>query len=409
MGKKILPYGLALLAFCGIYDALPVRLPLAIMWMLAFLILASFAYSRKYFQQDNMMLVNLYLIWNVICIIRGCFVAEIYWDWKNLINTGFGMLIPVMCYAFTSPQFNRILLRNLIKYSGVLFLLVLFPLRSSDRPGRFLTFFYLFMICISILPRKWKILTLGVVLFSCFYDLDARSNVIRAVVALFIGLLFYYRGHVCKYFKVIQRYVPFIPIFLFVLATLNIFNIFKMDDYMGEYTVGKMVDGKEEDVSLTADTRTFLYKEVIASSIKNSHVVWGRTPARGYESFWFDFSELQAIGIRPSERHGTEVSVLNVFLHTGLIGLVLYFLVFYYSSYLAIFRSCNIYIKLIGLFVIFRWCYGWIEDFNQLDINYAMLWMFIAMCYSNQYRSMTDSQFKDWLLSVIREKRRIYE
>lgn len=400
-----MPYGLVLLAFCGIYDALPVRLPLAIMWILAFFILVSFAYARKYFQQDNMMLINLYLAWNVICIIRGCLVAEIYWDWKNLINTGFGMLIPMMCYAFTSPRFNTILLRNLIKYSGVLFLLVLLPLRASDRPGRFLTFFYLFMICISILPRKWKVLTLIVALFSFFYDLDARSNIIRAVIALLIGLLFYCRSHVYRYFKATQRYMPFIPIFLFVLASLGIFNIFNMNEYLGEHTTEKMVDGKMKEVNFTADTRTLLYKEVIASAIKNNHIVWGRTPARGHESFlsMFSFSELQSIGVRQGERHSTEVSILNIFLHTGLIGLILYFLVFYYGSYLAIFKSCNIYIKLIGLFVVFRWCYGWIEDFNQLDINYAMLWMFIAMCYSSHYRNMTNGQFKYWLLSVIKK------
>lgn len=315
------------------------------------------------------------------------------------------MLIPVMCYAFAFPRFNTILLRNLIKYSGILFLLVLIPLRASDRPGRFLTFFYLFMICISALPKKWKNLTIGVVVFSCLYDLDARSNIIRAVIALLIGFLFYCRSHVYRYFKATQRYIPFVPIFLFVLASLGIFNIFNMNEYLGKHTTEKVVEGKMKEVNLTADTRTFLYKEVIASAIKNEHILWGRTPARGHETSMFNFSELRVKGVRQGERHGTEVSVLNIFLHTGFIGLVLYFLVFYYGSYLSIFKSRNIYVKLIGLFVVFRWCYGWVEDFNQFDINYAMLWMFIAMCYSSHYRNMTDGQFKYWLLSVIKKNK----
>ena len=116
--------------------------------------------------------------------------------------------------------------------------------------------------------------------------------------------------------------------------------------------------------------------------------------------FTFSSSEDKVIGIRQGERYGTEVSILNIFLHTGLIGVLLYFLIFCYASYLAICKSRNIYIKLIGIFIAFRWCYGWVEDFNQFDINYAMLWLFIAMCFSTQFRMMTNRQFRVWLSSI---------
>lgn len=403
--KRILPYGLSLLAFSGASDVLPFHIPLIIFWILNVLIISSFIYARRFFPQKNMSLINLYLIWNICCIIRGCFVAEIYWDWKCLINTGFGMLLPAFCYVFATPHYNTILFRNLLKSAIYIFPLILFLSPLSDRAGRYLTFFYLFMICITALPRKWKILTIVVFLFSCLYDLDARSNIIRSIIAMFIGYLFYIRNYLTKYIKLAQRYIPIIPIILLILGSIGVFNVFKMDEYWGQQVIEQKQGGKTKEITLTADTRTLLYKEVIHSAINNHHIFIGNTPARGHQSitFTFDSFEESRKGIRAGERYNTEVSILNIFLHTGLIGLILYFLVFYYGSYLAIFKSRNTYIKLIGLFIVFRWCYGWVEDFNQFDINYAILWMFMAMCYSIHFRNMDNKQFKLWLLSIIKK------
>jgi len=59
------------------------------------------------------------------------------------------------------------------------------------------------------------------------------------------------------------------------------------------------------------------------------------------------------------------------------------------------------YIKLIGIFIIFRWLYGWVEDFNNFDINYIMIWFMIGMCYSVRFRKMNDYQFKKWIISTL--------
>ncbi|WP_304323139.1 hypothetical protein [Phocaeicola plebeius] len=403
LNTKLLPYGLALLAFCGICDAFHVHIPLIIIWILSFSTLFLFTYARKYFPQNGQLrIIDIYLIWNIFCILRGCFVAENYWDWKSLISTSIGLLMPTLCYVFTSPRYDIILLRNLIKSAIIIFPLLLLFSPHSDRPGRYLTFFYLFMIGISALRLKWKIITLIVVLFSCFYELDARSNIVRAIFAICIGLLYYLRNYIIKYLRYIQRFVSFVPILLLFLAATDRFNIFKINEYFGSSTITKIENGEIKEVDLSADTRTLLYKEVIESAIKNHHIIWGRTPARGYESqlFTLDSYENRNKKIRIGERHGTEVSILNIFLHTGLIGVILYFFIFYYGSYLSIFKSRNIYIKLIGLFIVFRWCYSWIEDFNQFDINYAILWMLISICYSQNFRKMTNIEFKNWLLNI---------
>ena len=127
------------------------------------------------------------------------------------------------------------------------------------------------------------------------------------------------------------------------------FNIFRMDEYMDfndkNAKLGISLEKSEE--KLTQDSRTFLYKEVLLSAQKNNYWILGRTPARGNETD--AFAHIIERGQR-LERISNEASILNIFTWTGIIGVILFFLVFYKASWIAINQSRNIYSKLIGLF-----------------------------------------------------------
>jgi hypothetical protein len=197
--------------------------------------------------------------------------------------------------------------------------------------------------------------------------------------------------------------LPFVFLFLGVTKT---FNVFQIDEYVkGTYTEKKIIAGQVKEMDLKADTRTFLYKEVIMSAIKNNYILIGRSPARGNESE--HFGEHAAIELKTGryERYINEVSILNIFTWTGLVGLVLYFFVFFKAVYLAIYKSNNFFLKVIGLYVTFRWIYAWVEDFNRFDIMNIVLWMLIAICYSEQFRNMSDADFKTWLNSIFKKKK----
>lgn len=140
---------------------------------------------------------------------------------------------------------------------------------------------------------------------------------------------------------------------------------------------------------MSADTRTGLYENVIASAVLNEYIIQGRTPARGYDSTNFT--------VMFADRGASEVSIHNIFTYYGLIGTVLYFLIFYIASWRAIFQSRNRYIPILGIFVSFRWIYAWIEDFSVFDIGYVFLWVMIAMCMSSRFRYMSDGEFRYWL------------
>lgn len=184
---------------------------------------------------------------------------------------------------------------------------------------------------------------------------------------------------------------------------MGTFNIFQdLVSNRGEYIETKIVDGQVVEEDLSADTRTFIYKEVIESALKHDYIFWGRTPARGNDSMTFGTYGAEILKTGKYERHSNELCHTNVFTWLGLIGVILYSLIYLRSSYLAVYQSNNIYIKFLGCFIAFRWAYGWIEDQNRFDIMNIALWMMIAMGLSKQFRIMNNRQFQTWLINIFK-------
>jgi len=176
-----------------------------------------------------------------------------------------------------------------------------------------------------------------------------------------------------------------------------------MDKYIsGEYTQIKVVNGERKEVSLLTDSRTFLYKEVVISAVTNNYVILGRTPARGNDSQSFGVEINEDLKTGRNERYSNEVSVMNIFTWTGLIGLTLYGLVFYQAAKLAILKSNNHFLKIVGIYISFRWCSAWVEDFNRFDIMNITLWLALAMCYSTKFRSMSNVDFNVYIKTIFR-------
>lgn len=373
-----------------------------------FIILLQLKKSYSSTQIDkNLFLVKLYLYWNVICIVRGAFIAENYWEWKNLIVNLFFLLLPLLVYCVNNIQTVQIIVKTWFRYA--LFIYLLFsPFIWGDGVGRFLMPFTFLLLFFPILNLKWKIIVMLVTIFVVTFDITARSNVIKFVIPLLIGHLFYLRKILSvKILNISRLLFLFMPFILFFLAISGVFNVFKIDEYVaGEYNAksNSRNEGPDEE-SLTADSRTFLYVEVIESALRNDYVLFGRTPARGNDSASFgEFNKL-TLNTGKLERYSNEASILNIFTWLGLIGIVLYFLIFIKATYLAINQSNNIFMKLIGLNVAFRWTYGWVEDFSDFDLSNIFLWIMIGMCFSASFQKMTDMEMKIWIRGIFEKKK----
>ena len=48
----------------------------------------------------------------------------------------------------------------------------------------------------------------------------------------------------------------------------------------------------------------------------------------------------------------------------------------------------------------FHFFFGFVEDCNRFDTQNITMWMGLAMCLSEDFRSMSDKEFKAWFKSL---------
>jgi len=376
-------------------------------WGIQILFFITILSTRKnYFNKlhkKTILPVIFFLTWMLVCIVRGFFVAENYWEFKNIVNFSFNLLLGLVVPVFMNPVLNQFILKKWFKFVLPLFFVFILFI-GENALGHYLAPIVVLSLVFPLLSKKWKIIVLFLTIYVVLMGQSARGNIIKFTVAFSMGyLFFYFRGFLSnKLLNFVRLFLLIAPIILFVLGVLGVFNVFNMSDYIeGDYTTNIVKNGEMVEQKLTIDTRTFLYEEVIASSIKNDYIFLGRTPARGTDTAAFIHLYQDVIDeTGKEERYSQEVSILNVFTWTGLVGVVLYFLVFFRASYLAIHKSNNLFIKIIGLFVAFRWMYAWVEDFSRFDMNNIILWMLISMCFSESFRSMNNTEMKLWVCGI---------
>ena len=339
--------------------------------------------------------IMLWMALLVVSCVLGCFYCRDYWDWKQFINKIIAYTVCVAALTACQPDVLQKLLNYLYKYIWVLFLLLVLVMTSTGIGKFLIPFSFLALFYPLLNPKsKWSIwiaLVLTIVLGT-----DSRSDILKMLVCVLLGIFMtHQRFH--RYMKKWYWLFFVLPFVLFMLAANHTFNIFEVGN--------NLIDVEESGSNLDlSDTRTLLYEEVIASALERHTVYFGVTPAGTYRSEWLirnmDFSDIMG-DIHYGERGGTESSVLNVFLHFGVLGVIIYLLLFLSASYLAINKSNSIYMILIGFYVAFRFMMGWVEDIINLDVNMFLLWAMIGMCYSPAFREMTDEEFCDWFDGVL--------
>lgn len=338
------------------------------------------------------------LIWMALILVSGfagtTFCRD-YWDWKQLVSNVLDFSICVAALMAYSPDILQIALNYLYKHFWKLFIvLVLFLM--SDGIGKFMLPFSFLALFYPLLDAKYRRFVWIALLITIFLGYDGRSEILKFLFCITVGL-FSLRHDIEKYSRRWYWLFYVLPFILFMLAVNGTFNIFKIGEELN-------LNNDETSRINATDTRTLLYEDVIATTLERNSILWGGTLARGYHSDWMIVMDDQTdiIGdVHYGERSKTESSMLNVFMYFGIIGVIIYLVLFGSASYLAIFKANNTYIPVIGLTVAFRFMMGWIEDFTNFDLNMFFLWSMIGICYSPRFREMTDEQFCEWLEGVL--------
>jgi hypothetical protein len=366
-----------------------------------FIILFVYLIKNKYSSLKHQMNLNIlgwYIYYVFLQFIFGAFISVNYWDWKYLISNTMCLYIPMIAFASNSKSLLKHFFTHYIFYTAPLFLLFQFFI-GRDEYGFYLAPFSFFILFFPVLTSRWKIILFIIAVYVIFADFGARSNLIKFILPFIFCIIYYFRNiftiKVLGFIRILLFLAPFI---FLALATSGIFNIFNPKGEKRKEFIEIKRDFKGELVEddLTADTRTFLYLEVLQSTKLYNSWIFGRSPARGNFSDNFGEGDLS----KRNERNGNEVSILNYFVWLGLVGVFLIFLIFFQATYLAIYHSNNMIIKIIGTFIAFRWAFAWVEDINNFYIQYIYLWIFIGLCFSENFRKMTDKDMKVWIRSI---------
>ena len=346
----------------------------------------------------NLIWFHLYVGWSLICVARGMFIAEGYWEWRGLVGASFGLIMPLVTYAFMDRDLLEKAFRGYWIFAAPLFL-VLFPVIEKDAVG---FYFALVPLLLLAIPRGNQIAAVALFAISGYVmvvDLGARSNVIKFALAL--GLLQWYwlrNGVPTSILFVVRRAMIAAPILLFILGVSGVFNVFKMDEFIeGDFVAQKEYKGEEWNDDLKADTRTALYEEVLISAQKHDSWVFGRSAARGNETELF--AELAEITGK-AERLSNEAAILNVFTWTGGLGVVLYGLLFMRATFLGLHQSNNTYCRLVALYTSARWVIAWFEDGNFFNLSYLSVWIGVGICLSPSMRRMSDAEIREWFSRI---------
>lgn len=401
--KKFLPFAMLLISVATItqWCELPIG-NTTVWWILDALVLNCLYQLGK--PSKRIIPIFLFQICVFISFLYGAiFQAEIYWDWKLLINNAMVFSLPLVVYAFDEISILCASLNFWLRYAWII-LLVLLPFLGSDAYGRFLCPYTLLALFFPLLNTKGKIAVLGAYIITMILGSESRSDTLKFTVCLFIGLAMMFqalKSLILRFSRPIAITLWITPVVFFVLGATETFNIFNIEEELGIEDRYKMQEGDKE-ISALADTRTLLYVEEINSAINHNYVIHGRSMARGHDSILFGEEIDKAKGVKRGERDSCETSILNIFNYFGLIGVFLYFVIFASASYLAVSKSMNTYIPIVGIYVSFRWLFAWVEDFSRFDLNYLLLWIMIGMCFSSRLRNMTDIEIGKWIKSIIR-------
>lgn len=299
------------------------------------------------------------------------------------------------CFIMMNETVQRRMLRLWWKFIPIIFV-ISFPLLEPSQYIRMLYFTTFFFLLLSFLSKKKKIIVVLAIAFLCIFGMQQRIDYIIVLIPLLLWVIYKYR--IIKRGKAFFR--PFVmlmilPLFFALLAKLQIFNVLNFESYVeGDYSTQAVG-------TLTDDTRTFLYEEAYSSAVKNNYWLWGRTPSYGYDSYWIkdqlDYgisqSALDVKGMMP--QRGSEVFIVNMFTWCGVIGVFVFFLLYWKIGKLAVLRSNNRFMRVLGLYVGLYWLVSWISHpFFTLNLDYILLYFVMALICNPEMRSMREIELK---------------
>lgn len=360
----------------------------------ALIILVRISYMSDWGKDYPTMITVIFkglLVWHLYTIVHGALVVKDYWDWKFLFySSALFLLIPLSLFIGKNLAYAKSVMRITIKYV-LRYGFIIIPLAlvtNIEMYSRLMVPISIIILFIPYLKFRHVVLVLIVAATSILIYVGFRANVLKISASVAILGTYYFRSYIplisLKIAHAVLFLVPLVFLGLGLSGTYNIFVATAESDGFG------LASGNDSGENLAADTRTFLYVEVLNSLQKSGRLIIGEGGSGKYETEYFDY-----LGDNRG-RYSSEVGFLNTLLYSGIIGVVFYFLFLVTASYYALYKSNNWLCKMLGLMIAFRWLLYFLEEFTNFDINYYFLWVTMGMACSHTFRKLDDQQMKKY-------------
>lgn len=354
---------------------------------------------KSKFKGKNLLL--LFLLINVILVFRGFINSKTSQDWKFLLSQIMIVYLsfPMLIFFGRKLDVIRITFNTFFKFGILICTIFLFSNRSLMMNGfpHNVAPIMLFVFFVPYVNLKKKIIILVILFISFISNTGQRANMLNIIVSLLIMSTYYVRRFILLFniIPFLRKVLLITPILLLVLGVSGKFNVFKINEYIGDVVVSN--NGKKDN--LVVDSRTGIYLDVILALHKEKAYLMGLGGSGKTETYLsIDpfFARLYKEG-----RRATESGMLNYAQYSGIFGIVVYFSVFMLASWLAIAKSKNWFMIMIGLWILYRGLFAFIEDRLIINLFTLFLALSIGMCFNPNLREMSDLEIKEFIKKIL--------
>lgn len=346
-------------------------------------------------------IVNLFLFYSIVLGFRALGNITEFEDLKRFVGQTifWYFFFPLIPYIVNKESFI-IYIRKYVKYGipsfVIIFVTLMFAEKAADAnidlPHMMSGFVFLLFFA-PYLTRKYKVCLFILVFISLFSDLSVRSNIANVGAAFFIYIMnAIFRNKALFRVGAKATFVfvtSFVAVFSYLGATGK-FNILQIGELVSiSYEVGGTMKGNREILS---DSRTMVYEDVWNGIEKENAYVFGLGGDGRVETYLEN--SIMGGESHLKGRQWQESGMLNYVQWGGILGGIIYGLFILISAYLAIWKSRNRYMICLGIFVIYKLLFSFVEDPHSCSISYFLLIMFVSLGYQKWFLDASDAEFR---------------
>lgn len=402
--NTIIKYSLACPIIIAYYLALnPGKIVLVSIILIYPILLFYFIIFRNVKKSDfeGAAYVSLFILLNSYLLISSPFNIENLNDLGVVLSSfvPIAFLCPLAIYYGINTDIFFVILRWYIRY-GVLLVFPLLYLANNSSPYGFthqIAPISMLILLTPFLGKRFLLFLLVVSFIAVIVNPGNRSTLLNIIFPYFI-ILIYYITPKSKFLFIAKNLRFLLLIIPLVFGSLSLFNNFNIFSYANNINFQIYMSKSNNYKSLLVDSRSSIYEDVFFGLEKSNSLVFGLGGGGKVNTSLADnlnneiFKEIYEKGRRSSES-----GMLNYIQWSGLIGGLIYYLMFIKASYLGVYKSRNFFSVIVGVWIAYKAAFSFIEDPVLITPATMFSLLLVGLCFNANFRNMSNTDLLFYL------------